>query len=362
MKILHVDMGRYLDGGARQIAYLLNGLEKFPGEHSLVCPSGAEIIGEIRNRSVKINRILAADEKNFKFVSRLRRIIRYERPDMLHIHSRPGDGWAVLAGRLEKQTMVYSLRSDAKPGLLARYLKLRSFKKIIALSRSIRQALLDARIVEEQVVHVPIAVDSERFKPGRVERETFLAQFGLRGDGPVLAVVTELDHAKGHSVFFAALPAVLAKYPATRSLIFGRGPAREELQRELTRRGLDKFVRVEGFRDDLETILPHIDMLIHPALQESVGTPLLEAAACGVPIVASRTGGIPDIVQDRFSGYLVKPADSTGLARHILALLDEPDLLSQFGRTARELAVEKFSIERMLAGYREVYRDVEWGG
>lgn len=361
MKILHVDMGRYLDGGARQVADLLNGLEKFPDEHSLVCPSGAELIGEIRNRSVRINRIIAADEKGFKFVTRLRKIIRYEKPDLLHIHSRPGDGWAILAGSQEKKPMVYSRRTDAKPGLLARYVKLRRFKKIIALSRSIRQALLDAHIPADQIVHIPVAVDTERFKPERVGRETFLAQFGLRGDGPVLAVVAEMVRTKGHSVFFAALPPVLAKYPALRVLIFGRGPAKDELQRELIRRKLDKYVRVEGFRNDMETILPHVDMLIHPALEEGVGVPVLEAAACGVPIVASRVGGIPDIVQDRFNGYLVTAGDNVAIARHILALLDDPDLLHQFGKTARELAVEKFSIERMVAGYREVYREVDWG-
>lgn len=360
MKILHVEMGRQLDGAARQVAYLLNGMEKYPAEHSLVCVAGAEIIGAITNRSVKINRIKPKPQETsgLRFVKSLRKIIRTEKPDFLHIHSRPGDGWAVWAGRQEKKPLVYSLRSDTPPSLFDRLFKLKQFSQIITMSQSIRKTLLDARIDDDKISAVNVAVDTARFQPGREQLEVFRSQFNLRTDGPLLIVAAQWLPSKGISTFFGALPAVVAKYPGTRALVLGRGPLKAELARELQRRSLERIVRLEDFRPELEHILPYADIFVHPVLEDGMGVVLAEASACGVPIIASRLGGALDIVRDRFNGYLVKAGDSLGLARHILLLLDEPDQLHLFGRTGREIAVESFNLDRFINAHRDVYRSV----
>ncbi|MFM8332773.1 MAG: glycosyltransferase [Candidatus Methylumidiphilus sp.] len=358
MKILHVEMGRQLDGAARQVAYLLNGMEKFPAEHTLVCANGSELIGALSNRSVKTIRIKPAEEKGMKFMGSLRKIIRYEKPDFLHIHGRPGDGWAAWAGKLEKKPLVYSLRVDVRPNVLQRYLKYSLCSQVITMSQSIRKTLQEARVAEDKLVPIAAAVDSARFKPGREQRDVFLTQYSIRSEGPVLGVAAQWIASKGISTFFGALPAVIAKHPGTRALVFGRGPLKDELTRELNRRGLEKYVRLVGFVPDLENVLPHLDLLVHPALDEGMGVVLLEASACGVPIVASRVGGIADIVRDRFNGFLVKPGDSLGLARHIVDLWEDQDQWRLFGRTGREIAVENFGIERLVNAHRDVYRNV----
>ena len=357
MKILHVEMGRHLYGGARQVAYLLNGLKEFPGEYGLVCAAGAEIAGAITNPEVKIHRIKTKGDVDLQFIGRLRKVIRHEKPDLLHIHSRRGDMLAALAGRLEKIPMVHSRRVDNPPSFFDLHFKFPLFHKIITISRGIREVLLDAGVPKAQVICIPSAVDTERFNPVRVNREGFLEEFGLTGDGSVLAMIAQLIPRKGHMVFFEALPSILAKHPRTRVLIFGRGPLKDELMRTIQKMGLDKFVRFEGFRTDLENIIPHFDMVVHPAFMEGLGVSLLEAAACGVPIVACRAGGIPEIVRDKFNGFLVKPGDSKSLARHIIALLDEPDQLQLFSLTGRELVLEDFSIERMVRDNHQVYVD-----
>ena len=109
MKIMHLEMGRHLYGGARQVAYLLNGLKGHSGEYGLVRAAGAEIIGAITNPDVKIHRIKTKGDLDVHFIGRLREVIRREKPDMLHIHSRRGDMLSALAGRLEKLPMVHSL-------------------------------------------------------------------------------------------------------------------------------------------------------------------------------------------------------------------------------------------------------------
>ncbi len=352
---MHVEMGRHLYGGARQVAYLLNGLKGHSGEYGLVCAAGAEIIGAITNPDVKIHRIKTKGDLDVHFIGRLREVIRREKPDMLHIHSRRGDMLSALAGRLEKLPMVHSRRVDNPPSFFDLHFKFPLFKTIITISKGIREVLLEAGVPAHRVICIPSAVDTERFRPVRVNRQGFLQEFGLTGDGPVLAMIAQLIPRKGHAVFFEALPAILAKHPRTRVLIFGRGPLKDELTRAVQKQGLDKFVRFEGFRTDLEHVIPHVDMVVHPAFMEGLGVSLLEAAACGVPIVACRAGGIPEIVRDKFNGFLVKPGDSKSLARHIIALLDEPDQLQLFSLTGRKLVLEHFSIERMVRDNHRVY-------
>ncbi len=352
---MHVEMGRHLYGGARQVAYLLNSLKGHSGEYGLVCAAGAEITGAITNPDVKIHRIKTKGDLDLHFIGRLREVIRREKPDMLHIHSRRGDMLSALAGRLEKLPMVHSRRVDNPPSFFDLHFKFPLFKTIITISKGIREVLLEAGVPANRVICIPSAVDTERFRPVRVNRQGFLQEFGLTGDGPVLAMIAQLIPRKGHAVFFEALPAILAKHPRTRVLIFGRGPLKDELTRAVQKQGLDKFVRFEGFRTDLEHVIPHVDMVVHPAFMEGLGVSLLEAAACGVPIVACRAGGIPEIVRDKFNGFLVKPGDSKSLARHIIALLDEPDQLQLFSLTGRELVLEHFSIERMVRDNHRVY-------
>ncbi|MDD5035081.1 MAG: glycosyltransferase [Methylococcaceae bacterium] len=357
MKVLHVEMGRHLYGGARQVVYLLDGLARFHGEHVLVCAEGAEIATAIANPAVKIFPLALTGDVDLGFIARLRRVIRSQQPDLLHIHSRRGDMLAALAGRLEKRPMIHSRRVDNPPGGFDRYCKFPLFHRIVTISEGIRRVLLQAGVAQRQVICVPSAVDTDRFKPNPF-RQDFLAEFGLNGVGPVLAMVAQLIPRKGHGVFFDALPAILARHPAVQVLIFGRGPLEDELKRAVHELGLERTVRFKGFRTDLERIVPCLDLIVHPAFMEGLGVCLLEAAACGVPIVACRAGGIPEIVQDGINGRLVEPGDNEGLALAINDLLDQAQGLKALGQAGRRRVLERFSIARMVEGNLAVYNEL----
>jgi glycosyltransferase involved in cell wall biosynthesis len=354
LKVLHVEMGRHLYGGARQVVYLLDGLAGFSGEHGLVCAEGAEIAGAIGNPAVRVHALKSAGDLDLAFIERLRQVIRAEQPDLLHIHSRRGDMMAAMAGRLENLAMVHSRRVDNPPSAFDLRVKFPLFDRIVTISDGIRQVLLQAGVPAGQIVCIPSAVDTGRFQP-RPGRDAFLAEFGLRGDGPVLAMIAQLIPRKGHAVFFDALPKVLARHPAAQALIFGRGPLQDALRNAVQERGLGPHVRFVGFRTGMEAVIPHVDLVIHPAFQEGLGVALLETAACGVPIVACRAGGIPEIVRDGLNGRLLEPGDSAGLAEAINGLLDDPAKLAACGEAGRRLVLEHFSIPRMVEHNRQVY-------
>ncbi|HET8701920.1 MAG TPA: glycosyltransferase, partial [Nitrococcus sp.] len=121
-------------------------------------------------------------------------------------------------------------------------------------------------------------------------------------------------------------------------------------------RNLDSHVRFEGFRNDLPRILPCLDLLVHPARMEGLGVALLQAAACGLPIVAGRAGGIPEIVRDGVNGLLVEPDDVPALAQALGRLCDDAALRRAFGESGREIALQEFSIDAMVDGNLRVYR------
>jgi len=354
MKILHVELGRHLYGGARQVTYLLKGLAAFPGEHMLVCAEGAEIADAIENPKVKIHALPVSGDVDVGFITRLRQVIRAEQPDLIHIHSRRGDMLSAWAGKFENVPLVHSRRVDNPPSWFDLRHKFPLFQKIITISEGIRQVLLHHQVPPGQVICIPSAVDTERYQP-MAARETVRREFGLEGTGLVLAMIAQLIPRKGHAVFFDALPRILAHHPDIHVLIFGRGPLEDELRRAVDERGLDKTVRFAGFRKDMPRITPGLDLVVHPAFMEGLGVALLETAACGIPLVACRAGGIPEIVRDGLNGRLLEPGDSAGLAEAINGLLDNPARLKQFGAAGRKLVLEHFSIPRMVEGNWRVY-------
>jgi glycosyltransferase involved in cell wall biosynthesis len=135
----------------------------------------------------------------------------------------------------------------------------------------------------------------------------------------------------------------------------------QEVQGQIVQAGLQPFVRLAGFREDLEQLLPCLDVLVHPADKEGLGVTLLQAAASGVPIVASAAGGMPEVVKDGFNGYLVPPGDAEAIACAVLRLLEAPEQAKTLGRQGRTLVQAEFSLSAMVQGNLQVYRGLVQG-
>lgn len=357
MKIAHVEMGRYLYGGARQVAYLVNGLARFPGEHVLVCVPGAEVACAVSNPAVRVRPLEMAGDLDLRFAWRLRNLLRAERADLLHVHSRKGDFPAILAGRLAGIPVIFSRRVDNPPNWADRRLKFPLCARIVTISEGIRDVLVASGVPAAGITCIPSAIDAERYRPD-CDRAWFRAEFEFGADVAVMGMVAQLIPRKGHAVLFEALGSVLPRHPELRVLIFGQGPLERELRDTVESRGWGEVVKFVGFRDDLARILPCLDILAHPAWMEGLGVSLLEAAACGVPIIASRAGGMPEIVEDGLNGFLIEPGESRKLAECSARLLDDPGLSQKMGLAGRERVLERFAVERMVEGNYALYRHI----
>ena len=358
MKVLRVEAGMNLYGGARQVAYLLQGLGRRGVESVLVCPRGSAIAGELHGRVSRVHEIPMHGDLDLGLLWRLKRILRTERPDIVHLHSRRGaDLLGGIVARLAGVKVVLSRRVDnPEPPVVARW-KYRLYDRVITISEGIRQVLLAEGVDPRRLVCVRSAVSADGYSQ-HCNETRFRQLFGFVGNETVLAVIAQLIPRKGHRYLLQVLPALLGEFPEMRVIFFGQGILEEKLRRQVREQGLDDRVTLAGFRTDLPQILPCLDLVVHPALMEGLGIALLQAAGAGVPIVAVNAGGMPEVVRDGVNGLLVPPGDSAALAAAIRRLLSNRPLMQQMGQAGAALIESEFSIDCMVEGNLQVYREL----
>lgn len=357
MKILHVETGRHLWGGAQQVLYLMHGLGRLGVSNVLVCTEGSAVSDLAPKDSFVVPMPMAGD-LDLGFIGRLREVLKAERPDLVHVHSRRGaDPLAAIAARLSGIPVIVSRRVDnAENPWLAR-LKYRLYKKVVVVAAGIRDVLLAEGISDGRLRLVHSGVDRRRFKK-EIDRDWLKADLGIGHDTRVIAMVAQYIPRKGHRVMLAAMPAVLEKFPDTVVLCCGSGSEEAALQQEITDRGLSDRVKLIGFRHDLEKILPCCTLALHPALAEGICGAALQAQSCGVAVIASRVGGLPEAVAEDISGLLVTPGDPGELAAAIIRLLADDELRARIGQAGADYVGGRFSITAMVQGNLDVYREV----
>jgi L-malate glycosyltransferase len=149
--------------------------------------------------------------------------------------------------------------------------------------------------------------------------------------------------------------------PDARFVIAGEGELRQALERQIREHRLEKHVLLAGFRPDVLSLHKAFDIFVMSSLTEGLGTSLLDAMACGKPIVATTAGGIPEVVVDGETGCLVAPRDHEGMARAIVSLLKDEALRRRMGEAGRTRARVHFSAERMVQDTLRVYQRVTHG-
>jgi glycosyltransferase involved in cell wall biosynthesis len=357
MKILHVESGRHVYGGAQQVLYLLDGLAARGLDSLLACPAGSPIASQA-GRWAQVVPMAMGGELDAGLALRLRRLILRWHPDIVHLHSRRGaDWWGGLAARSAHAPAVLSRRVDNREARWLAQIKYRFYDHVIAISEGIRQVLLAEGLPPGRVACVRSAVDAAPYL-APVDRGAMRSEFALPEDALVLGMVAQLIARKGHRHLLAALPALRARFPQLRVLMFGKGPEAAALRAQIAAGGLDDIVQLAGFRDDLARWLGGLDLLVHPADMEGLGVAVLQAAAAAVPVVATRAGGLSEAVLDGVTGVLVDAGDVDGLAAALARLLADPVLRRRMGEAGRRRVQSEFSVDAMVEGNLAVYRRV----
>ncbi len=358
MRILHLETGQHFYGGAQQVALLLHGLHAHGITNFLVCDEASPLAHHTSSVVQRSYALPLHGDLDPYFPARFARILHTVQPDLVHLHSRRGaDTVGAIVARWRGQKIVLSRRVDNPETAWLVGLKYRLYDHVIAISKAIQNILIQQGVPAQKITCVPSAVEIERY--ARLpDPNYFQHRLGIAPTVPIIGMVAQFIERKGHKTLISALPTVLKAYPDAQVVLFGQGPLQSDIQRLAGDVGIARHVTFAGFIDDLERLLPSITVLVHPALQEGLGVSLLQAAAAGIPIIATPVGGIPEIVQPGLNGLLVAPGDPTALATALMTLLADPYRARAMGEAGRPWVRERFSVAAMVQGNQQVYQQV----
>lgn len=353
---LHIDTARTWRGGQNQVLLTVNGLRAIGERAALV----AHPDGELRARAaegLELIPLAPRSEMDFSAAWRLWRVIRRLQPAIVHAHDPHGVAMAAFAlsmGRAAGIRLVASRRVDfhLKTNSLSRW-KYGRVDCFIAASEAIRQMLIGDGIDASRVVtvHEGIDVDYVREMPAVNVHEVLW----LPHHAPLVGNVAALVPHKGQRYLIEAAGIVCREMPDVRFVIFGEGELREHLERLTREHHLEKHVFLPGFRPDIQGCIKDFDVFVLCSVTEGLGTSLLDAMAASKPIVATRTGGIPEVVEDGLNGLLVPPRDAGALARAIVTLLGDEPRRRRLADAGYARVTERFTVERMVAETAALY-------
>ena len=363
---LHIDTARTWRGGQNQVLLTVNGLRSIGHRAALV----AHPDGELRRRAAEgldLIPIAPRTEMDLSAAWRLSRVIRQLGPDIIHAHDAHGVAMAALAlsmltsstkragGRAPALVAARRVDFHLRGNSLSRW-KQRQVDCFIAASEAIRQMLVADGVPAQRTITVHEGIDVEHVlaaPPVNVHEA-----FWLPHHAPVVGNVAALVPHKGQRHLVDAAHLVVREIPDARFVILGEGELRDALERQVREHHLEKHVLLPGFRTDVLGCIKGLDLFAMPSVTEGLGTSLLDAMACSRAIVATRAGGIPEVVEDGVTGCLVPTRDHVALAQALVGLLKDDALRKRMGEAGLARVSERFTVDRMVAETAAAYEKV----
>ena len=357
---LHIDTARSWRGGQNQVLLTVLGMRALGHRAMLV----AHAAGELRQRAkegLDLVPLTPTTEMDLAAAWRLSRLIKQLGPDIVHAHDPHGVAMAALAlsmsTQLAKPPLVAARRVDfhLKGNALSRW-KYRQVDCFVCASDAIRAMLVADGVPAVRAVTVHEGIDLGRVEAAPVA--DLHAELWLPHHAPLVGNVAALVPHKGQRHLIEAAAIVIQKVPDARFVIAGEGELRPQLERLIKERHLEKHVFLAGFRPDILSVHKAFDIFVMSSITEGLGTSLLDAMACGKPIVATTAGGVPEVVADGRTGILVPPRDHETMAAAIVKLLTEETARAETGAAGLARVRTLFSAERMVQDTLAVYRRV----
>ncbi|HXF92298.1 MAG TPA: glycosyltransferase family 4 protein [Nitrospiraceae bacterium] len=295
------------------------------------------------------------------------RLFRQERPAIVHTHTSK----AGVLGRLAAwwsgvPAIVHTPHGHVFYGhfnalwswvfVLVERLLARVTTRLIALTEAERDDHLERGVGrEDQFVVIPSGIDLERFQDGGQTRSERPDWFPCPPGSFVVGSVGWLTPVKGHRFLIEAAARLKPFFPNLHVVLVGNGELQTELSALADRLGLKDSVHFLGERDDVEVCLSAMDLFVLPSLNEGMGRALVEAMAAGLPVIASRTGGVPALIEHGRTGLLVPAGDADALAEAIRQALDRPDWAKRMGQAASQRIDRMFDAAAMVHAVEQVY-------
>lgn len=383
IRVLHI-ITRFILGGAQENTFLTVKYQSLDGDFEVdICtgpPLGPEgsMMDELRGLT-GVNVFLVDELRReinpwLDIVSfiKLFLVIRRGGYDVIHTHSSKAGILGRLAAFLAgKKAVIHTIHGLPFHPYQSSYLNV----IYVFLERAC--ALFSSRIItvcdamadkaaaagvapREKFVTVYSGMDLSGFLAADRKNPSLMKKLGLRYDDAVIGKIARLFPLKGHEYLVAAAREVAAVCPNVKFLLVGDGILMDNIVERVRREGLEKNFLFAGLvrRDDIPDYISVMDIVVHTSLREGLARVLPQGLASGKPAVSFDIDGAGEVVKDGETGFLIRPGDSAGVARAVLALLDEPEMAARMGAAGRKLVKEKFDERKMVSDINSVYFDV----
>lgn len=383
VKVLRVIARLNVGGPALHVAYLTAGLADRGYDTTLV--AGTLARGEESMASVAERRgvtIVPLDElhrevsplHDLRAIVRLARLMRRERPDILHTHTAKagavGRIASLLAGSARPAIIVHTFHGHVLRGyfnpltsfgyrLLERWLATMT-TALIAVSPEVRDDLVRLGVASSSkfaIVRLGIELD-ERVQADEGARVETRRVLGVGQDAFLVGWVGRMTAVKQTDDVMRALKGLIDRGVDAYLCLIGDGPDRDQLERYAHELGIVRRCLFVGYQDDVGRFYQAIDALVLPSLNEGTPVSVIEALAAERPAVATRVGGIPDVIRADVDGFLVDVGDAEGLAEQLAILARDPARRAQMGAQGRARVVERYAVERLVDDIDLLYRSL----
>lgn len=356
--VLHLSTPLSWRGGEQQLFYLYKELHQLEVKQYLFASEN----GALCQRFKKEGLPLFTFKKNFSLnpmtARKLAGLARHLKVDLVHAHDSHAHSMAVMASSFfgMKQPIILHRRVDFKPKKSP--LKLWKYNhpaiaKIICISDKIKLGLSDLIRDEKKLTTIHSCVDPQRFENKSVGK--LRKELGLSSNTPVIANIAALTPEKDYSTWLKAAALINQQRPDIHFVALGSGDSGlKELMRLSNQLDISSKVHFLGHRSDLPDLMSDIDLLMFSSKKEGLGTSILDAFCCNIPVVATKTGGIPELVIHEQTGFLTTVGNSQELASLALKVLNDPGLQKKITFNAKQ-HLQNFICSHMARQVREVY-------
>ena len=321
--------------------------------------------------SVKLNpegvvlpsrRVTIRNAGDIRAILRIIRIVR-EGGIRLIIANGGKEYWpAVVAAKRTGAEVIFIRHQVDRIRKTTRWLIANHVARVVAVSKAVQEALLRSGVPSEKIEVIHNSIPLGQFSPVPADRGKVREELGIGSEDIVVGLVGKLNRGKGVYDALAAVATVAKHHPRVRLLYVGEGPERGPLEEEAKRSSLHRSVVFAGLRRDMARMYAAMDIFTLPSTcEEAFGMVLIEAMAMGKPVIATRVGGIPEIIAHEVNGLLVPPHDDAALAGALSRLMDDRQFSKKIAEEGRRLVERKFSDEAMGAAFERVIAHV-FGG
>ncbi|WP_437902835.1 glycosyltransferase [Sorangium sp. So ce327] len=363
--IAHV-LNSFQVGGAEQVVVDLAGLQRAAGHEVMVVgietnPDGPRA-AQLRERDVAVHMLPKRSGFDLKLPGKLAAFFAKHGVSIVHSHNQLPLIYATAAGRLHRVPVCHTLHGamfDQGRRAWLRHMAARLADAHVAVSQSTADFMLTHKEVPSSKLHVILnGIDLSRFRPDAAARHRVRAELGIPQDAWVAGAVGRLSQVKNHALLLRAAAAagiLSGDADNARLLLVGDGPEAAPLRALAEELGISDRVVFAGERHDVPGLLAASDVFVLSSKSEGLPLSMVEAMATGLPVVSTAVGGIPALIADGETGFLVPSDDEGALAAKLAALKGDPVQSAAMGKRGRKLALRRYSAERMMASYMDIY-------